>query len=46
MNAIKDTFVQDPGPALYADELNDALGAAILARNGIYGAFMREMALR
>lgn len=46
MNAMKDAFVQDPETALYANELNDTLGGAMLARNRIYGAFAREMALR
>lgn len=46
MNAIKDTFAKNPETALYANELNDTLGAAMLARNGVYGAFAREMALR
>lgn len=46
MTAIKDTFSQDPGTAAYANELHGTLGAVVLGRNGIYGAFAREMALR
>ena len=46
MNAMKDTFCQDPETAAYANELNDTLGAVMLGRSGIYGAFAREMALR
>ncbi len=46
MNAMKDNFFTDPETAMYANELNDTLGTAMLARNRIYGAFAREMALR
>ncbi len=46
MNAMREIFSKDPETALYANELNDTLGAPMLARNGIYGAFAREMALR
>lgn len=47
MTAMAQAFARDPDTAAYADELADTPGgAAMWARNGIYGAFAREMALR
>ena len=46
MNAMGDIFSKDPETALYANEINDTLGAVMLGQNRIYGAFAREMALR
>ena len=43
---MEDTFIINLETALYANEINNTLGTAMLARSRIYGAFAREVALR
>ena len=46
MRSMTDIFAADPETAVYANEIHGTPGATMAARNGIYGAFAREMALR
>ena len=46
MHAMMDAFAVDPETSAYADEIHGTPGATMASRNGIYGAFAREMALR
>ena len=46
MKAMMDIFAADPETAAYANEIYNTPGTQMLARNSIYGAFAREMALR
>ncbi|ERF75986.1 hypothetical protein EPUS_01352 [Endocarpon pusillum Z07020] len=46
MHAMMDVFAADPETAAYANEIHGTPGPSMAARNGIYGAFAREMALR
>ena len=46
MRAMMDAFAVDPETSAYADEIHGTPGVTMASRNGIYGAFAREMALR
>ncbi|KAK2766854.1 hypothetical protein FQN54_006168 [Arachnomyces sp. PD_36] len=46
MKAMMDIYDKDPETAAYAEEVRYTPGTRMVAKNGIYGAFAREMALR